>query len=133
ASDVGLAGGAESMSNAPFYSTAMRWGVKAGPGVLLQDGLGRGRVTAGGVHHPVPGGMLETAENLRREYAIGREEQDQLAVGAHARRRRPPRRPPPPRPRRDARDGREPTPRVRHRSRGAGPARGVVARARRPR
>jgi acetyl-CoA C-acetyltransferase len=32
ASDVVLAGGAESMSNAPFYSTAMRWGVKAGPG-----------------------------------------------------------------------------------------------------
>src|SRR3954447_17165278 len=28
ASDVVLAGGAESMSNAPFYSTAMRWGVK---------------------------------------------------------------------------------------------------------
>src|SRR5688500_7733789 len=39
ASDVVLAGGAESMSNAPFYSTAMRWGVKAGPGGLLQDGL----------------------------------------------------------------------------------------------
>src|SRR5688572_32799327 len=63
-SDVVLAGGAESMSNAPFYTHAMRWGVKAGPGVLLQDGLARGRVTAGGQHHPVPGGMLETAENL---------------------------------------------------------------------
>ena len=70
ASDVVLAGGAESMSNAPFYSTAMRWGVKAGPGVLLHDGLARGRVTAGGQNHPVPGGMLETAENLRREYGI---------------------------------------------------------------
>src|SRR4051794_15083156 len=65
ASDVALAGGAESMSNAPFSPTAMRWGVKAGPGVLLQDGLARGRVTAGGKNHPVPGGMLETAENLR--------------------------------------------------------------------
>src|SRR5687768_16813294 len=85
ASDVVLAGGAESMSNAPFYSTAMRWGVKAGPGVLLQDGLARGRVTAGGQNHPVPGGMLETAENLRREYGIGREEQDELAVRSHAR------------------------------------------------
>ena len=40
AADLVLAGGAESMSNAPFYSTAMRWGVKAGPGVLLQDGAG---------------------------------------------------------------------------------------------
>jgi acetyl-CoA C-acetyltransferase len=82
-SDVVLAGGAESMSNAPFYSTAMRWGVKAGPGVLLQDGLARGRVTAGGVHHPVPGGMIETAENLRAEYAISREEQDEFAVRSH--------------------------------------------------
>ncbi len=85
AAEVVLAGGAESMSNAPFYSTAMRWGVKAGPGVLLQDGLARGRVTAGGVHHPVPGGMIETAENLRREYRIGREEQDEFAVRSHQR------------------------------------------------
>ncbi|RZU32541.1 acetyl-CoA C-acetyltransferase [Blastococcus saxobsidens] len=85
ASDVVLAGGAESMSNAPFYSTAMRWGVKPGPGVLLEDGLARGRVTAGGQNHPVPGGMLETAENLRREYGIGREEQDEYAVRSHQR------------------------------------------------
>jgi acetyl-CoA C-acetyltransferase len=85
ASDLVLAGGAESMSNAPFYSTAMRWGVKAGPGVLLQDGLARGRVTAGGQNHPVPDGMLETAENLRREYKIGREEQDEYAVRSHQR------------------------------------------------
>jgi acetyl-CoA C-acetyltransferase len=85
ASDVVLAGGAESMSNAPFYSTSMRWGVKAGPGVLLQDGLARGRVTAGGKNHPVPGGMLETAENLRREYRISREEQDEYSVRSHQR------------------------------------------------
>ncbi|MGY2067236.1 acetyl-CoA C-acetyltransferase [Blastococcus sp. SYSU DS0619] len=85
ASDVVLAGGAESMSNAPFYSTAMRWGVKPGPGVLLEDGLARGRVTAGGQNHPVPGGMLETAENVRREYGIGREEQDEYAVRSHQR------------------------------------------------
>lgn len=85
AADLVLAGGAESMSNAPFYSTAMRWGVKAGPGVLLQDGLARGRVTAGGRNHPVPGGMLETAENLRREYRISREEQDEYSVRSHQR------------------------------------------------
>src|SRR6185312_5055918 len=84
-SDVVLAGGAESMSNAPFYSVAMRWGVKAGPGVLLNDGLARGRVTAGGVNHPVPGGMIETAENLRRDYKISREEQDEYSVRSHHR------------------------------------------------
>src|SRR5437762_387934 len=41
ASEVVLAGGAESMSNASFYSTAMRWGVKGGPGVMLHDSLAR--------------------------------------------------------------------------------------------
>jgi acetyl-CoA C-acetyltransferase len=85
ASDVVLAGGAESMSNAPFYSTSMRWGAKAGPGVMLHDALARGRVTAGGINFPVPGGMLETAENLRREYSIPRAEQDEFAVRSHQR------------------------------------------------
>src|SRR5918994_439900 len=47
--------------------------------------LARGRVTAGGQHHPVPGGMLETAENLRREYRISREEQDEYSVRSHRR------------------------------------------------
>jgi acetyl-CoA C-acetyltransferase len=84
-SEVVLAGGAESMSNAPFYSTAMRWGTGAGPGVMLHDALARGRVTAGGINFPVPGGMLETAENLRREYAIPRQEQDRYAVESHRR------------------------------------------------
>jgi acetyl-CoA C-acetyltransferase len=85
ASEVVLAGGAESMSNASFYSTAMRWGVKGGPGVMLHDSLARGRVTAGGDNFPVPGGMIETAENLRKEYSIPREEQDEFAVRSHQR------------------------------------------------
>ncbi|MEV4732526.1 acetyl-CoA C-acetyltransferase [Saccharopolyspora sp. NPDC049426] len=85
AAEVVLAGGAESMSNAPFYSTGMRWGVKGGPGVMLHDSLARGRVTAGGANHPVPGGMIETAENLRREYSIPRAEQDEFAVRSHQR------------------------------------------------
>jgi acetyl-CoA C-acetyltransferase len=84
-SDVVIAGGAESMSNAPFYSTSMRWGAGGGPGVMLHDSLARGRVTAGGIHHPVPGGMLETAENVRRDYGIGRSEQDEFAVRSHQR------------------------------------------------
>ena len=83
-SDLVVAGGAESMSSAAFYSTSMRWGV-TGEGVMLRDGLARGRVTAGGQFHPVPGGMLETAENLRREYDIPRPEQDELALRSHRR------------------------------------------------
>jgi acetyl-CoA C-acetyltransferase len=82
--DVVVAGGAESMSNVAFYSTDMRWGGARG-GVKVHDGLARGRTTAGGRHHPVPGGMLETAENLRREYRITRQEQDELAVTSHHR------------------------------------------------
>ena len=84
ASDVVIAGGAESMSNAPFYSTTARWGIR-GDAVTFHDALARGRVTAGGINYPVPGGMLETAENLRREYKIGRAEQDELAVQSHQR------------------------------------------------
>jgi acetyl-CoA C-acetyltransferase len=82
--DVALAGGAESMSQAEFYATGMRWGVK-GAGVTLADRLARGRVTAGGRDHEMPGGMIETAENLRREYAIPREQQDELALRSHRR------------------------------------------------
>ena len=83
--DVVLAGGAESMSNAPFYTTEMRWGARMGPGVMLHDSLSTGRLTAGGRHHPVPGGMIETAENLRREYSISRAEQDEYAARSHQR------------------------------------------------
>ncbi|AFM16511.1 acetyl-CoA acetyltransferase [Mycolicibacterium chubuense NBB4] len=82
--DLVVAGGAESMSNVIFYSTDMRWGGARG-GIAVHDALARGRTTAGGRHHPVPGGMLETAENLRRRYAIPREEQDELAVLSHQR------------------------------------------------
>ncbi|HEV8561252.1 MAG TPA: acetyl-CoA C-acetyltransferase [Actinophytocola sp.] len=84
ANDLVLAGGAESMSQVEFYSAAMRWGVK-GSGVELHDRLARARVSAGGRFHPVDGGMLETAENLRREYGIPREEQDELAHTSHQR------------------------------------------------
>ena len=82
--DLVVAGGTESMSNVAFYSIDMRWG-GARHGVRVHDGLARGRTTAGGKFHPVPGGMLETAENLRREYGISRHEQDELAAASHRR------------------------------------------------
>jgi acetyl-CoA C-acetyltransferase len=83
-SDLVLAGGTESMSRAEFYATDMRWGVK-GDGIALNDRLARARVSAGGSNFPVPGGMIETAENLRAEYSITRLEQDALAVQSHQR------------------------------------------------
>src|SRR6202140_5430667 len=82
--DVVLAGGAESMSQAEFYAMGLRWGIQGG-GVRLEDRLARPRVTAGGSRHPVPGGMIETAENLRRQYGISRTEQDEFALRSHHR------------------------------------------------
>jgi acetyl-CoA C-acetyltransferase len=84
AAELVLAGGADSMSQAEFYSTRPRWGVKSGA-IKLEDRLERARVNAGGVNHPVPGGMLETAENVRRQYGIPRDEQDALALRSHQR------------------------------------------------
>ncbi|WP_406282878.1 acetyl-CoA C-acetyltransferase [Streptomyces sp. NBC_00209] len=83
-SEVVIAGGVDVMSGAPYYTHDGRWGIK-GPGLQLHDALARGRVTAGGVHHPVPGGMIETAENLRRAYGISREDQDALALRSQRR------------------------------------------------
>lgn len=83
-SEVVVAGGAEVMSAAPYYTHQGRWGIK-GPGLRLDDSLARGRVTAGGRYHPVPGGMIETAENLRRAFAVGRAEQDALALRSQQR------------------------------------------------
>jgi acetyl-CoA C-acetyltransferase len=79
-----VAGGAESMSQVEHYALGLRTGVRGG-NIELMDRLVRARETAGGRHHPVPGGMLETAENLRREYAISREEQDELAARSQQR------------------------------------------------
>ena len=84
ASDIVLAGGVESMSQSEFYTTAMRWGAGS-ENVVMYDRLARGRVTSGGVNYPVPGGMLETAENLRREYEIPRQEQDEFSLRSHQR------------------------------------------------
>ncbi|MGJ9422460.1 acetyl-CoA C-acetyltransferase [Aeromicrobium sp. CF3.5] len=84
AASLVVAGGAESMSNVPFYTTDARWGAGR-TGMTMHDALARARTTAGGPDYPVPGGMIETAENLRREYRISREDQDLLAVESHRR------------------------------------------------
>jgi len=79
AAELVIAGGAESMSQAEHYVLGARFGVK-GDSQPFWDRIARGRITSGGKHHPVPGGMLETAENLRREYKVPRQAQDELAL-----------------------------------------------------
>ena len=84
AAEVFVAGGAESMSNVEHYALGLRTGVRQG-GITLADRLDRARETAGGASHPIGGGMIETAENLRRQYGISRADQDELSVRSHQR------------------------------------------------
>ena len=83
AADVVLAGGVESMSNVEHYATGLRTG-KRGP-LTLYDRLDRGRTTAGSQSFLIEGGMLETAENLRRQYGIPRQAQDEYSLRSHQR------------------------------------------------
>jgi acetyl-CoA C-acetyltransferase len=83
--DVVVVAGVESMSNIEYYSTDMRWGARAGS-VTLHDRLQRGRERAQPVERfGIISGMPETAENLARDYAISREEQDAFALRSHQR------------------------------------------------
>jgi acetyl-CoA C-acetyltransferase len=84
AAELVIAGGAESMSQAEHYVLGARFGIR-GDSSPLWCRIARGRITSGGKHHPVAGGMLETAENLRRECAIPRRAQDELALRSHQR------------------------------------------------
>ena len=85
AADVVLAGGVESMSNVEYYTTGMRWGARAGS-VKLHDRLERGRERS----QPEErfgriSGMIETAANLARDYAIPRDAADAFALRSHQR------------------------------------------------
>jgi acetyl-CoA C-acetyltransferase len=85
AADVVVAGGVESMSNVEYYTTDMRWGARAGT-VRMHDRLERGRERS----QPEArfgriSGMIETAENLARDYGITRESADEYAARSQQR------------------------------------------------
>ena len=83
--DVVLAGGVESMSNIEYYSTDMRWGARSGS-VRLHDRLERGRERSQPEERFGPiSGMIETAENLARDWGITREAADAYAMQSHQR------------------------------------------------
>jgi acetyl-CoA acetyltransferase family protein len=76
-SEVGLAGGAESMSQAPYVSRKSRFGVRMGNDTLvdtLSEALTDNRAGCG---------MGVTAENLAEKYGITREDQDAFAARSH--------------------------------------------------
>jgi len=85
AADVVIAGGVESMSNTEYYSLEMRNGARAGS-VTMHDRLARGRVMSQPISRfGVISGMIETADNLARDYSITREQSDEYAVMSHQR------------------------------------------------
>lgn len=84
-SDVVVAGGVESMSNVEHYTTDVRKGVRAGS-LTLHDRLTRGRVMSQPVErYGVISGMIETAENLTKDFGISREACDAYAARSHQR------------------------------------------------
>ena len=83
--DVVIAGGVESMSNAEYYVNESRWGARFGS-ITLHDRLARARETISPEDRfGVISGMVETAENLAKQYEISREEQDEYSLRSHQR------------------------------------------------
>lgn len=77
--DVILAGGAETMSNAPHILQDFRWGKKFGHSEV-RDSMWDSLTNLG-----IGPAMGITAENLAEKYSITREEQDELALSSQQR------------------------------------------------
>src|SRR6201993_1663070 len=77
--EVAVAGGAESMSRAPYWLPAMRWGQRMGEGVAIDAVTGALSDPFDGCH------MGVTAENVAADYHVSRADQDALAAESHRR------------------------------------------------
>ena len=77
--EVAVAGGVESMSRAPYWLPAMRWGQRMGEGVAIDAVTGALSDPFDGCH------MGVTAENVATDFHISREDQDELAAESHRR------------------------------------------------
>jgi acetyl-CoA C-acetyltransferase len=77
--DIAVAGGAESMSRAPYMAQGMRWGARMGDSTMID-------MMVAALHDPFDNiHMGETAENLAESHQITRADQDALAVQSHQR------------------------------------------------
>lgn len=74
-SDIVVAGGTESMSNAPYLLTDERWGARMGDKKVVDEMIKDGLWDAFNDYH-----MGMTAENIVEKYGLTREEQDELAA-----------------------------------------------------
>ncbi|NOW48049.1 acetyl-CoA C-acetyltransferase [Novosphingobium sp. SG751A] len=77
--EITVAGGAESMSNAPYHDHGQRWGRKMGDGALVDALVQTLSDPIDGYH------MGITAENVAARHNVTREQQDALVVEGHAR------------------------------------------------
>jgi acetyl-CoA C-acetyltransferase len=77
--DIAVAGGAESMSRAPYMAPAARFGARMGDAALIDMMLGALHDPFDKIH------MGVTAENVAQRYEISRAAQDALAVESHRR------------------------------------------------
>jgi acetyl-CoA C-acetyltransferase len=73
--DIVLAGGTESMSNAPYLLNKARWGQRMGNGELVDSMITDGLWDAFNNYH-----MGITAENVSEKWNISREDQDKFAA-----------------------------------------------------
>ena len=76
---LAVAGGAESMSRAPYWLPGMRWGQRMNDGVAIDPMTGALSDPFDGCH------MGVTAENVATDYHVSREDQDALAAESHRR------------------------------------------------
>jgi acetyl-CoA C-acetyltransferase len=78
--DVMLAGGTESMSNAPYLLEGARWGYRMGDGAVVDSMLHEGLTCAiNGCH------MGMTAEEVATRYGVSRQDQDTFAAQSQQR------------------------------------------------
>ena len=77
--EFGLAGGAENMSRSPHIFQSPRWGQKMGDTKVTDMMIGALNCPFGTGH------MGVTAENISRELAISRQEQDEFAAESQKR------------------------------------------------
>jgi acetyl-CoA C-acetyltransferase len=77
--EVAVAGGAESMSRAPYWLPGMRWGQRMNDGAAIDPMTGALSDPFDGCH------MGVTAENVAADYHVSRQDQDALAAESHRR------------------------------------------------
>ena len=75
-----VAGGAESMSGAPYIATGARWGARMGDAALVDTMISDGLTDVFNKYH-----MGITAENVAEQWGITREQMDQLALRSEQR------------------------------------------------